>query len=50
MKIKQKLELPPSEGLFDRIIQFSIRNAIWMMLFIVAWIGVGIYSYQKAYN
>lgn len=47
MKIKQKLELPPSEGLFDRIIQFSIRNAIWMMLFIVAWIGVGIYSYQK---
>ena len=37
----------PSSGLFDRIIQFSIRNAIWVMLFIVAWMGIGIYSYQK---
>ncbi|MCW8038967.1 MULTISPECIES: CusA/CzcA family heavy metal efflux RND transporter [Acinetobacter] len=35
------------EGLFDRLIQFSIHNAIWIMLFIAAWIGVGIYSYQK---
>lgn len=35
------------KGLFDRIIQFSIQNAIWVMLFIVAWIGVGIWSYQK---
>ena len=36
-----------AEGWFDRLIQFSIYNAIWVMLFIVAWIGVGIYSYQK---
>ncbi|MEG2434098.1 MAG: efflux RND transporter permease subunit, partial [Acinetobacter sp.] len=39
--------LPKPEGLFDRLIQFSIQNAIWVMLFIVAWIAVGIYSYQK---
>ena len=39
--------LPKPEGWFDRIIQFSIQNAIWVMLFMVAWIGVGIYSYQK---
>lgn len=39
--------LPQPEGLFDRLIQFSIKNAIWVMLFIVAWIGVGIYGYQK---
>ncbi|OTG88109.1 CusA/CzcA family heavy metal efflux RND transporter [Acinetobacter sp. ANC 4558] len=40
-------DLPPATGLFDRIIQFSIRNAIWVMLFVIAWIAVGIYSYQK---
>lgn len=40
-------ELPKPQGVFDRIIQFSIRNAIWVMLFTLAWIGVGIYSYQK---
>ncbi|MDA3439694.1 CusA/CzcA family heavy metal efflux RND transporter [Acinetobacter bereziniae] len=40
-------ELPQAEGLFDRLIQFSINNAIWVILFIVAWIGVGVYSYQK---
>ena len=39
--------LPKPEGLFDRLIQFAIKNAIWVMLFIIAWIGVGIYSYQK---
>ena len=39
--------LPKPEGWFDRIIQFSIQNAIWVMLFVVAWMGVGIYSYQK---
>lgn len=42
-----KPDLPEAEGLFDRIIQFSINNAIWVMMFIIAWIGVGIYSYQK---
>ncbi|QVR68291.1 CusA/CzcA family heavy metal efflux RND transporter [Acinetobacter sp. BHS4] len=42
-----KPDLPKAEGLFDRIIQFSINNAIWVMMFVVAWIGVGIYSYQK---
>ena len=39
--------LPQPEGWFDRIIQFSIRNAIWVMLFVLTWIGVGIYSYQQ---
>lgn len=39
--------LPAPEGLFDRIIQFSIRNAIWVMLFVCAWIVVGVWSYQK---
>lgn len=39
--------LPPPEGLFDRIIQFSIQNAIWVMLFACAWIAVGVWSYQK---
>ncbi|RSZ28322.1 CusA/CzcA family heavy metal efflux RND transporter [Acinetobacter bereziniae] len=39
--------MPQAEGLFDRLIQFSIKNAIWVILFIVAWIGVGVYSYQK---
>ncbi|MEQ1134677.1 efflux RND transporter permease subunit [Acinetobacter seifertii] len=42
-----KPDLPEAEGLFDRIIQFSIKNAIWVMMFVIAWIGVGIYSYQK---
>ncbi len=42
-----KPDLPEAEGLFDRIIQFSINNAIWVMIFVIAWIGVGIYSYQK---
>lgn len=42
-----KPDLPEAEGLFDRIIQFSINNAIWVMMFVIAWIGVGIYSYQK---
>ena len=40
-------ELPKPEGLFERIIQFSIQNAIWVMLFVCTWIAVGIYSYQK---
>ncbi|EMO2224756.1 efflux RND transporter permease subunit [Acinetobacter baumannii] len=42
-----KPDLPKAEGLFDRIIQFSINNAIRVMMFVIAWIGVGIYSYQK---
>ncbi|MDH0692346.1 efflux RND transporter permease subunit [Acinetobacter pittii] len=42
-----KPDLPKAEGLFDRIIQFSINNAIWVMMFVIAWIGVGLYSYQK---
>lgn len=40
-------ELPRAEGLFERIIQFSIQHAIWVMLFACIWIAVGIYSYQK---
>lgn len=47
MPINSQDDLFPSQGLFDRIIQFSIRNAIWVMLFVIAWIGIGIYSYQK---
>ncbi|WP_180114672.1 efflux RND transporter permease subunit [Acinetobacter sp. YH12063] len=39
--------LPKPEGLFERIIQFSIQNAIWVMLFVCTWIAVGINSYQK---
>ncbi|MFH3846948.1 CusA/CzcA family heavy metal efflux RND transporter [Acinetobacter baumannii] len=42
-----KPDLPEAEGLFDRIIQFSINNTIWVMMFVIAWIGIGIYSYQK---
>ncbi len=37
----------PVDGWFDRLIQFSINNAIWVMLFIVVWIVVGVWSYQK---
>ena len=40
-------DLPKPEGLFERIIQFSIQNAIWVLLFICTWIAVGVYSYQK---
>ena len=40
-------DLPKPEGLFERIIQFSIQNAIWVLLFACTWIAVGIYSYQK---
>lgn len=40
-------QLPKPEGLFDRLIQFSISNAIWVMLFVMTWIAVGIWSYQK---
>ena len=40
-------DLPKAEGLFERIIQFSIQNAIWVILFACTWIAVGIYSYQK---
>lgn len=47
MDTKPPVEFPAPEGLFDRLIQFSIRNAIWIMLFTVAWIAVGLYSYQK---
>ena len=40
-------DLPKPEGLFERIIQFSIQNAIWVLLFVCTWIAFGIYSYQK---
>ena len=40
-------QLPKPEGIFERIIQFSIQNAIWIMLFVCAWIAVGVYSYKK---
>lgn len=45
MDINSDLSKP--EGLFERIIQFSIQNAIWVLLFACTWIAVGIYSYQK---
>ncbi|MCX5467604.1 efflux RND transporter permease subunit [Acinetobacter nematophilus] len=47
LDLEKDRELPQAEGLFDRLIQFSIKNAIWVILFVVAWIGVGVYSYQK---
>lgn len=40
-------DLPKPDGIFERIIQFAIRNAIWIMVFVCAWIAVGVYSYQK---
>ena len=40
-------DLPKPEGLFERIIQFPVQNAIWALLFACTWIAVGIYSYQK---
>ncbi|MHA3098282.1 efflux RND transporter permease subunit [Acinetobacter brisouii] len=40
-------KLPQPEGWFDRIIQFAIQHALWVMLLTCAWIGVGVYSYQK---
>ena len=46
-KLDSTAEMPPPAGLFDRIIQFSIKNAIWVMLFVVAWIAIGVWSYQK---
>ena len=39
--------LPKPEGVFDRIIQFAINNAIWVILFAMTWIAIGIWSYQK---
>ena len=33
MDTKPEIALPSAQSLFDRIIQFSIRNAIWVMLF-----------------
>lgn len=47
MDTKPEIDLPPAQSLFDRIIQFSIRNAIWVMLFTLTWIAIGLYSYQK---
>ena len=47
MDTKPEIALPSAQSLFDRIIQFSIRNAIWVMLFTLTWIAVGLYSYQK---
>ena len=47
MDINQPVKLPPAQGIFDRIIQFAIKNALWVMLFSVAWIAVGVLSYQK---
>ena len=41
-------DLPKPEGLFERIIQFSIQNAIWVLLFVCTWIAVGVYSYQNS--
>ncbi|MDR7016035.1 CusA/CzcA family heavy metal efflux RND transporter [Acinetobacter sp. 3657] len=40
-------QLPKPEGLFDRLIQFAIKNAIWVMLFVMTWIAIGVWSYQK---
>ena len=47
MDTNKTIKFPPAQSFFDRIIQFSIANAIWVMLFTLAWIAVGLYSYQK---
>ena len=50
MDTKPEIDLPSAQSLFDRIIQFSIRNAIWVMLFTLTWIAVGLYSYCLLYT
>ncbi|MBF7682436.1 CusA/CzcA family heavy metal efflux RND transporter [Acinetobacter sp. B5B] len=47
MHTKTDQDLPKPQGLFDRIIQASIKNALWVVLFTFIWIVVGILSYQK---
>lgn len=47
MDTKPLENFPKPKGLFDSIIQFSIQNALWVMLFTCIWIAVGIFSYQK---
>lgn len=47
MDTKPLENFPKPKGLFDSIIQFSIQNALWVMLFTCIWIAVGISSYQK---
>jgi cobalt-zinc-cadmium resistance protein CzcA len=41
------VELPKPEGVFERIIEFSIQNAIGVLLFVSTWLAIGVYSYQK---
>jgi cobalt-zinc-cadmium resistance protein CzcA len=41
------VELPKPEGVFERIIEFSIQNAIGVLLFVTTWLAIGVYSYQK---
>ncbi|MCF9047072.1 CusA/CzcA family heavy metal efflux RND transporter [Acinetobacter nectaris] len=33
--------------MFDSIIQFSIQNALWVILFTFIWIAIGVFSYQR---
>lgn len=47
MGINSHETFPKPKGIFDSIIQFSIQNALWVMLFTLIWIGVGFFSYQR---
>ncbi|MCF9034646.1 efflux RND transporter permease subunit [Acinetobacter nectaris] len=47
MGTKHDDTFPKSKGIFDSIIQFSIQNALWVILFTLIWIAIGIFSYQR---
>lgn len=45
--VTNDVTMPKPTGIFDRLIQFSIQNAIWVIFFTCIWIAVGVFSYQK---
>ncbi|WP_237411924.1 efflux RND transporter permease subunit [Acinetobacter nectaris] len=47
MGTKHDDTFPKSKGIFDSIIQFSIQNALWVILFTFIWIAIGVFSYQR---
>ncbi|ESK39958.1 hypothetical protein P256_00397 [Acinetobacter nectaris CIP 110549] len=47
MGTKHDDTFPKSKGIFDSIIQFSIQNALWVILFTLIWIAIGVFSYQR---
>lgn len=45
--VTNDVTMPKPTGIFDRLIQFSIQNAIWVIFLTCIWIAVGVFSYQK---